>query len=380
MRITFALPKLDGLSGGLRVAAQYAAHLRDRGHQVTLVCRRPEPVRIGKRLAIRRFLGLARTPPFAGHGHFAGTGLPVVQLDDHRPVRPDLIPDADLIVSTWWTTAEWADRLPAQKGVHVHFIQGHENFENLGRSSAPVYRQNNHKLVVAGWLVDVMRTEYHRTSRMVGNGVDTAHFHSPRRERGAPPRVGFMYGTHPCKNVPLAIAAVERLKAARPDLRVLSFGIKPRPADLPDWVDYEQRPDQARIPQIYAACDVWLFTSDSEGFGLPLLEAMASRTPVVATRAGAASDLIDGLNGRLVASDPEAVASAALELLESEPAAWRAVSDAALATAETHDLRHAAARFEAALVDILAASLAAEGETSAAGESGRHPRPAAGHI
>lgn len=45
---------------------------------------------------------------------------------------------------------------------------------------------------------------------------------------------------------------------------------------------------------------MWLFTSLEEGFGLPILEAMACGTPVVASRAGAAPDLIrDGETGYL---------------------------------------------------------------------------------
>ena len=78
---------------------------------------------------------------------------------------------------------------------------------------------------------------------------------------------------------------------------------------LPRGAQYRQRPPQAQIAAIYAACDLWLFTSRNEGFGLPLLEAMACRTPVLATRAGAAPDLIDGCNGVLLDSDPAAFAA-----------------------------------------------------------------------
>lgn len=350
MRITFALPGLDGLSGGLRVAAQYAAYLSGRGHQVTLAARRPLALP-GKRLAVKRFLGLARTAPLSGNrGHFTGLDLPVVQLDDHRPVRPRDLPDADVIVSTWWTTAEWADGLPPEKGAHVHFIQDHEDFEDrLKERVRSVYRQHNHKIVVAGWLADVMAREYGRTAVVVPNGVDVGRFDAPPRDRRETPRIGFLSPTHPRKNVDLALAALERLHAARPDIGAVSFGVKERPASLPDWIAYERKPDQDRIPAIYASCDLWLFTSISEGFGLPLLEAMASRTPVIATAAGAAPDLVDGLNGKIVAPEPAAFAEAMLGFLEGDAARWRTASDAAWATAQRNSLSVAAAAFEAAL-------------------------------
>src|SRR5438552_1934194 len=73
-----------------------------------------------------------------------------------------------------------------------------------------------------------------------------------------------------------------------PELRVISFGMR-SPAEslpLPAGTDFVQRPAQDRIRELYAQCDVWLCGSRSEGFGLPVLEAMACRCPVVSTKVG----------------------------------------------------------------------------------------------
>jgi glycosyltransferase involved in cell wall biosynthesis len=43
--------------------------------------------------------------------------------------------------------------------------------------------------------------------------------------------------------------------------------------------------DQALLPKIYAAADLLVMPSAAEGFGLPVLEAMASATPVICSRA-----------------------------------------------------------------------------------------------
>lgn len=67
----------------------------------------------------------------------------------------------------------------------------------------------------------------------------------------------------------------------------------------------------------YHACDVYLSTSDYEGFGLTLVEAMAAAKPVVSTAVGGTVDIVvDGETGRLCPPrDADSLASAVLDLL-----------------------------------------------------------------
>lgn len=358
MRITFALPGLAAMVGGLRVVAQYAAYLEAKGHEVTLVTRRPKPA-LGRRQKLLSMLGLRDPYPLmpVSRGYFSDLKAPVIHLNERRRVHATDLPDADAIISTWWTTAEWAEKLPAAKGRHIHFVQGDEDFRPaFSHLVQAVYRQNNPKIVVAGWLQDMFRQRYGQECALVMNGVDTSRFSAPARSRGNAPRVGFLWSPHPHKNCGLALKAMVQLRALRPDLQAIVFGGGERPANLPDWIAYEQRPAQERIPEIYALCDLWFFTTIREGFGLPLLEAMACRTPVLASPAGAAPDLIvDGVNGRLLPANVtvDVFAAAADEFLAQDAAAWRAMSDAAWQTARQHDLDHAARAFEAAVTQLV---------------------------
>ena len=119
-----------------------------------------------------------------------------------------------------------------------------------------------------------------------------------------------------------------------------------------DWIEYHQLPDQRNIPSIYACCAAWLLPSSSEGFGLPLLDAMAMRTPVVSTKAGAAPDLIDGANGVLVECTAQAMGEGLIRMVSEPENEWLVRSRAARRTAQDHDQRHSAAKFEAALMQI----------------------------
>lgn len=57
------------------------------------------------------------------------------------------------------------------------------------------------------------------------------------------------------------------------------------------------RPSEAELIQEYNRADIFLFPSRLEGFGLPVVEAMACGKPVVTTRAGSLPELVDDGQG-----------------------------------------------------------------------------------
>ena len=67
-----------------------------------------------------------------------------------------------------------------------------------------------------------------------------------------------------------------------------------------------------------SAFDIFILSSVKEGFPWALIEAMAAKLPIVATRVGAVSEIIeDGKNGLIVEpGDPEAMASKIKEIME----------------------------------------------------------------
>ena len=145
-----------------------------------------------------------------------------------------------------------------------------------------------------------MRDEYGDDAvDIVPNSVDHTQFHAPPREKQPRPTVGLLYGSAYWKRFTLAIEVLGRVHERLPELQVRCFGSEPEPA-LPSFASYSRNPRQESLRDIYASCDVWLTASSSEGFNLPAMEAMACRTPVVATHTGwPAEAVIDGVNGSM---------------------------------------------------------------------------------
>jgi glycosyltransferase involved in cell wall biosynthesis len=72
------------------------------------------------------------------------------------------------------------------------------------------------------------------------------------------------------------------------------------------------------LPTLYSAAETFAFPSHYEGFGLPVLEAMACGTPVVASRASSLPEVVGDAGMQIDPDDPERLASA-LELLALNP-------------------------------------------------------------
>jgi glycosyltransferase involved in cell wall biosynthesis len=344
------------MSGGNRVIAIHAAALVARGHEVVIVHPPFEQERVSMlRHWLRRATGRSRSlqPPPACT-YLTDAALDVRPLPRYRPVADADVPDGDVVIATWWETAEWVSRLSASKGAKLYFVQHHEVWPPLPEARCrATYRLPLKKIVIAQWLQDLMAREYgDADSALVSNAVDHELFHAPSRERQPVPTVGFIFSGQGWKGTSMAVEAIAAMRRELPQLRAIAFGSCPLDDPSPmEGIESTLNPPQDRLRDLYSQCDVWLSPSDSEGFGLPVLEAMACRTPVVSTRTGWAADgIVHHVNGALVEPrDSAAMAREAVRILELAPDAWRRLSQAAYAAVAGLDWNHATQAFEQVL-------------------------------
>jgi glycosyltransferase involved in cell wall biosynthesis len=356
LRITFLAPPVN-LSGGIRVIALHGQGLQRMGHEVTVVSQGAyQPPFLAKLRNLLAGRGWPRVPAHAP-SHLDGAGLRHIVLDAHRPIVDRDVPDGDVVIASWWETAEWVAALAPSKGRKFYFVQHHE-VVFLTAPQARVratYRLPLRKIVIARWLAEVMRDDYgDQDCALVPNSVDHQLFHAPPRNKQTVPTVGLLYIGTAFKGLDVALRALRSAQARLGAIRVHAF-CQVAPADpLPTDIDFASLvvdPPQDQLRDIYAACDVWLTASHSEGFNLPAMEAMACRTPVVSTATGWPAEAVrSGLNGWLCeVGNADQLADGLVQVLSLDPEAWRAMSEAAWNTVKDSTWTDSTRQFEQAL-------------------------------
>jgi glycosyltransferase involved in cell wall biosynthesis len=107
------------------------------------------------------------------------------------------------------------------------------------------------------------------------------------------------------------------------------------------------------LAALYRGADVLCYPSRAEGFGLPVLEAMAQGTPVVTSHGTATAEVAgdDGRAGVLVDPDDISAIATALDRITSDPAVRATMAAAALDRAATFSPQRTAAGMAQAFAD-----------------------------
>jgi glycosyltransferase involved in cell wall biosynthesis len=163
---------------------------------------------------------------------------------------------------------------------------------------------------------------------VIGNGVDLERFSARTRspDPEASKRILVVSRLEPRKNVKEAIEAVAELPKGTFQLDVVGDGSEKRALEalakglgVEDGVRFLGRVGEASLPELYSGSAIFLTTSNSEGFGLSLLEAMSSSCACVASDLPTHRDLVEhGVSGLIYRNQQELV-SCLRDLLSSPP-------------------------------------------------------------
>jgi len=358
MRIRWVLPEAY-LAGGSKLIAIYAERLIARGHNVVVISSpRATPTWRERLRALRRrgeWLGRPARRP----SHFDGTAVDHRVIESARPIVDEDVPDGDVVIATWWETAPMVAKLSAQKGAKAYLMMDYGAPGMELEKLIPTWQLPLHIITISNYLVDLIQRNVGEIPLdLVPCSVDTELFQCAERRKSKTARVGFLYRADWIKGGDIVLEAFRIARQEIPELELLTYGPRNEPGikPFPAGAEYRAIPSDVELPGIYSSCDAWLFASRREGFGLPILEAMACGTPVIATRAGAAPELIASRGGGVMINheDPNDMARAIVQLCSMEEAAWKQLSDAASATARDYSWDEATDRLEACLENLAA--------------------------
>jgi glycosyltransferase involved in cell wall biosynthesis len=132
---------------------------------------------------------------------------------------------------------------------------------------------------------------------VIPNSIDKEWFFEEANPANMPHYVLVVAGEAPSKNLSRAIAAFARCRRLSEDscLRLKVAGVKERfhpvfeaearKLGIADFVDFLCYIEDGKMRRLYQQASLFLMPSLSEGFGIPVLEAMASGVPVAASSA-----------------------------------------------------------------------------------------------
>jgi len=338
MKITFVLPGFISIPvGGVKIVHEYANRLARRGHQVTLIY--PLKIHTGNPLyALRKWVAAA-----IDHLHHTQKELyyradPEVAVLVVREISTRYVPPADAIVAVGWQTAEPIAELPADRGQKFYLLQSFETYFGNRRRVLQTYRLPLTKIAISDWILAELQKIGQEGVGPLKNAVNPQEFFIEKIGAERPIDILFMYHPHRIKAPREGLRILQKLKRGYPSLQAVLVAPRSPVHRIPNWIKVKIRPDISVLRKLYNQSKLFLHTSHWEGWGLPVMEAMACGAAVVAaTNRGVAEFLIHGENALLAAPGDKARLGQHCRTLLDNPEQRKKLQTHALSTIKSFD-------------------------------------------
>jgi glycosyltransferase involved in cell wall biosynthesis len=334
LKVTLLLP-YGGFGGGVRAVMRLGNELTDRGHSVRILARQWKP---SAREKLRNAYIALR---YGDNDWLRQSKAPVFE---YSSLRDFSFNQDELVVAMCARTSFDLMELDRDACIPVYQCHGSEieNWDNM----MAAWNLPTRKLAVCPRLAAEIEAETgQKCYGVVPNGVDLAEYHPSGDERSRT-AVGAGYHDSYTKDPGMVCRVFGALEKRLPTAPRLSFGSGKKPKALRN-AEYARLPSVERARGIYSRCRVWFHTSIREGFGLPVLEAMACGCAVVVTDSGGPSALVEnGKNGFLVDIGNFGLMAFRIARIFEDDALYAKLRENGLKTAERYSWTAAGAAME----------------------------------
>ena len=324
-------PLLGGISENVH---HTATQLKARGHAVTIISAAPRtngfPLPQPNGIPTRR---IGRSITVYGNGATAhvtvGTRLWHDMRDLLREERFDILQLHSPLFFTLPPMAALLGTCARVGTFHSYFEQSAVYAALRGVLQRQFVNRLDGVTVVSPSVLRALSRYFELDARVIPNGVDRHMFNPsvPRLARFTQDKrtLLFLGRFEPRNGLPFMLRAFVEVRRRIRDVRLIVVGTGPLqavyrrmvPEHLRDDVHFEGAALLNR-PSYYATADLFCSPISNASFGITLLEAMASGTPIVATDNVGYRDLLGPAEGVLVPHDVHAFADAIVQMLSDD--------------------------------------------------------------
>ncbi|MDM7501457.1 glycosyltransferase family 4 protein [Lactococcus lactis] len=318
-KVTFILPaNYNHPSGGFKIVYQYANWLNMKGFEVSICyCYAPNDSKLYA--ALKRIVDM-HIFKFSKRT----TELTWFKLDSniksyYNCIFSRDIPDADIILATASTTANFVHNLPNEKGEKFYFIQGYEaeSFGNKKGFVEETYRLGLTNIVISKELSQKVLASGAPEPKYLPNFYNHDEFYLETPFEGRKNIISLLNHDQETKRTKFGLEVIREVKKVFENLEVELFGTSNPIEPLEDWIHFTRNANANQLrKEIYGSSKIYLLPSVLEGWGLTGMEAMASGSVLVSSRIGGIVDYANDENSILVEADnKKAFVNAIIELL-----------------------------------------------------------------